>query len=100
MRQGGVCVCVWRMHVPMITAMQPENQSAASPDLPLHVPLVVDCGVLGGVITGITFGSFGLPIGYCGNFRASLLQHMYRSTLMRCFRNQRDVQRSKHDSRA
>ena len=52
----------------MLTLLQPENQGPVNPALPLHPPLVLDCGANGGVISNITFASFGLPVGYCGNF--------------------------------
>ena len=46
---------------------QPENQCQTNPSMPLHPELEVSCGSAG-VITAVTFASFGLPIGYCGNF--------------------------------
>ena len=72
-RHGGtqcakaVGVICWRRIV--LTTRQPENQSPRSPDMPLHVPLELSCGALGGVISAITFASYGVPVGYCGNFR-------------------------------
>jgi hypothetical protein len=51
----------------MSCLVQPENQDS-NPYLPLHPDLVLSCGANGGTINAITFASWGLPIGYCGNF--------------------------------
>ena len=79
MTPAGQTAFAWQRHGGSQCAKAPENQSPVNENLPLHPPMVVDCGALGGTITAISFASYGLPVGYCGNFGQSC-----RSILLFC----------------
>lgn len=68
---AGLLSFQWQRHGGVQCGKSPENQGLKNPALPLHVPLVIDCGSMGGVISAVSFASWGLPFGYCGNFEVN-----------------------------
>jgi len=51
-------------------ARQPEGRSVSSPLSPILPPLSLSCGSRGGVISSLSFASWGYPTGTCGAFTA------------------------------
>ena len=59
----------WQRSGGIQCAKSPEDQSPKNPTLPKHGGLVLSCGGEdGGVITVVTFASFGNPSGQCGGY--------------------------------